>query len=125
MVRTFDRAACRLDDVLGPGFAVVGVGSETGPALARLDEPVWDRLGIRRVLVVATGAVAAEAAHVTVVELDDDRHSRLSMLSGHLLAVRPDRFVAAQCPAAQPEDLVGWMAALVAGEQAATAHAEP
>jgi 3-(3-hydroxy-phenyl)propionate hydroxylase len=124
MVRKSDGSVCRLDDVLGPGFAVVGVGGETGPALARLDQPVWDRLGVRRVL-AATGAVAAGAAHVTVAELDDDRRSRLSELSGHLLAVRPDRFVAAQCPAARPEDLAGRMAILVAGEPAAAAHAEP
>jgi 3-(3-hydroxy-phenyl)propionate hydroxylase len=124
MVRKSDGSVCRLDDVLGPGFTVVGVGGETGPALARLDQPVWDRLGIRRVL-AATGAVAAGVAHVTVVELDDDRRSRLSKLSGHLLAVRPDRFVAAQCPAARPEDLAGRMAGLVAGESAAAAHAEP
>jgi 3-(3-hydroxy-phenyl)propionate hydroxylase len=124
MVRTSDGSACRLDDVLGPGFAVVGVGGETGPALGRLDQPVWDRLGIRRVLVVAADAVATVAAHVTVVELDDDRHSGLGKLSGHLLAVRPDRFVAAQCPAARPEDLAGRMAGVVAGEPSAAAHAE-
>jgi 3-(3-hydroxy-phenyl)propionate hydroxylase len=104
---------------------VVGVGGHTGSALGRLDQPVWDRLGIRRVLVTAADAVAAGAAQVTVVELDDDRHSRLSALSGQLLVVRPDRFVAAQCPAARPEDLAGRMASLVAGEPAAAAHAEP
>jgi 3-(3-hydroxy-phenyl)propionate hydroxylase len=125
MVRTSDGSVCRLDDVLGPGFAVVGVGGETGAALGRLDQPVWDRLGIRRVLVAAADAVAAGAGQVTVVELDDDRHSRLSALSGHLLVVRPDRFVAAQCPAARPEDLAGRVAGLVAGELAAAAHAEP
>jgi 3-(3-hydroxy-phenyl)propionate hydroxylase len=124
MVRTSDGSACRLDEVLGLGFAVVGVGDETASALGRLDQPVWNRLGIRRVLVAAADVVAAGAAQVTVVALDDDRHSRLSALSGHLLVVRPDRFVAAQCPAAWPEVLAGRMAALVAGESAAAAHAE-
>jgi 3-(3-hydroxy-phenyl)propionate hydroxylase len=125
MVRTSDGAACRLDDVFGPGFAVVGIGGETASALARLDQPVWDRLGIRRVLVAAGDAVAAGAAHVTIVELDDDRHSRLSELAGQLLVVRPDRFVAVQCPAARPADLAARMAGLLAGEPVAAAHAEP
>lgn len=115
-VRRADGSSCRLDDVFGPGPAVVGVGNECAEALSHLRHSPWHELGARRVLVRSATAETAAGADLTVVELADDGHSGLAGHSGQLFGVRPDRFVAAQGPAERPGEFGDLLARLVAAD---------
>ena len=77
MVPAADGREVLLDELLGPGFALV---ARTAADLARLRHPVWERLGAARIA-LPPGTAAA---------LDD--------ASGHAVLLRPDRYVMAMIP---------------------------
>ena len=85
-----------LDDVLGPGFALVAV-DPAGPALQRLDHPVWRTL--RPTLVDARlddrSARRGASGVQVVADYDGALTAALAPHRGRLLLIRPDRFVMA------------------------------
>ena len=94
-----DGTEVALDDLLGGGFAVIGVGADP----ASLDPAVraaWDRVGARFVRVQRTGPVAGDDA---VVDHTGDLTHWLKGAAARFLAVRPDRFVVAQFTAADAD----------------------
>jgi 3-(3-hydroxy-phenyl)propionate hydroxylase len=87
----------RLDDVLGPGFALVRVDPSSGaPGLPVLPEP-WASLA-PRVVSLLLGDRAPRAAvggEIVAADIDGSLTSLLGPCRGQLLLIRPDRFVAA------------------------------
>ncbi|BCP52218.1 3-(3-hydroxy-phenyl)propionate/3-hydroxycinnamic acid hydroxylase [Kaistia sp. 32K] len=106
-----------LDDLLGPGFALVGLDVAEAPAGA-LRHPFLDPARISRVALRPEGAPAPRAAEgVVTAALADHRLSEaIAFHAGKWLLVRPDRIVAA---ALAPADLAagaGHLSRLLAGE---------
>ncbi|HEU4408389.1 MAG TPA: bifunctional 3-(3-hydroxy-phenyl)propionate/3-hydroxycinnamic acid hydroxylase [Polyangiaceae bacterium] len=78
-----------LDDVLGDDFCLIGVGLDPARALPAAALERLGRLGLRPVTLVEPGDAPAGAAAPV------DVGGRFAAARGDLLAVRPDRFVAA------------------------------
>ena len=108
-VETADGRTCLLDDVFGPGFALVAVGSKAEHALSQMDTPAGKGLGMKRV----TLRFDAMTDDVDTVLAPSENHG-LSEHSGSVLLVRPDRFVAAHWQAGQVPDI----ASLIASQSA-------
>lgn len=83
----------RLDDVLGPGFALLVRSPRAATIVPKLLQHPWSDLKPR---IVVFGANEIEGA-VSVRELGPD--PRLADYSDHVLLLRPDRYVAANIPA--------------------------
>ena len=79
MVRAADGTAVLLDTLLGRGFALLA--SDTAD-LARLRQPVWDRLDATRLAMRPLGPLPAA----------------LTEVPGHAILLRPDRYVMAMIP---------------------------
>jgi 3-(3-hydroxy-phenyl)propionate hydroxylase len=85
----------RLDDLLGPGFALLGVDVATA-VWGTLDQPLWDRLVARRVAIAAAPPVAVpDDGTVAVGAEGGAMPERFAAYRGKILLVRPDRYVAA------------------------------
>ena len=83
-----------LDDVLGKGFSLLGIGIDEAQLLA-LDDPVWNRLHPTRVLVTFEDRLPGCDALVTsVADLDGLLAEQLHGCRGRVVLVRPDRFIA-------------------------------
>ena len=52
-VKTVVGTNVKLDDVMGPGFALLAVGTKAAATLAELDQPIWAHLEARRVALFA------------------------------------------------------------------------
>jgi 3-(3-hydroxy-phenyl)propionate hydroxylase len=93
----------RLDDLLGGGFALVGVGTDPRKSLTESDLATWRRLDTRFVTVYPFGGrPQGDAARVRpegLVEIEDVSGELLAWLRSHghgrgsVVIVRPDRFV--------------------------------
>ena len=104
VVKTLQGEA-KLDDVTGPGFALVAVGGDGAAALARLDQPVWAHLGAARVGLSLDGVARGAGNGVEVVGLSSTALPRkLQPYAGKIILVRPDRYVAAAFAPAGAED---------------------
>jgi len=80
-----------LDSFLGDGFAALVLAARTAPAVW---PPVWDRLGVRRLQLLAPGAAADGPDTLRLV------HPPTGFLAetGQIVLLRPDRYVAAVIP---------------------------
>ena len=108
----------RLDDVLGPGFALLRVAQpEALPFRAFDGNPTWSRLGARRVSVWPGGVrLGAHGADITVGDLGGQLARRLSPANGHhTVLVRPDRFIAALIRDDQADTIAAELAAQLGG----------
>jgi 3-(3-hydroxy-phenyl)propionate hydroxylase len=96
-----------LDEVLGPGFSLLGVDLGSS-VLDRLRSSAWDRLDVRRVQLIIGERFPEGAA----VSTDDGRLSAfLGSVRGQCVVVRPDRFVfGAFEPAAEAHFIARWQA---------------
>jgi 3-(3-hydroxy-phenyl)propionate hydroxylase len=108
----------KLDDVLGPWFAVVGWQCDPQDAMDAEARALWHSLGARFVRIdrARSGPAPGQrlrAAPGTVCVEDIDNHLADWMAAhpGPLLVVRPDRYIAAQCSAAQLTDVTRRFAA--------------
>lgn len=97
----------KLDDVLGPWFAVVGWQVDPQAALSADDRRFWQSLGARFVQVNRSRSGAARAARVQaaggtycVEDVDGQLADWFAAHRGALVVVRPDRCVAAHADAA-------------------------
>lgn len=81
-----------LDDVIGPGWALLAVDCEGGfPDLA---DPLWERLAPRSIA-LALGERQPPASEPPVISVSeaDQPFEQLEAASGQLVLLRPDRFV--------------------------------
>jgi 3-(3-hydroxy-phenyl)propionate hydroxylase len=86
-----------LDEVTGNGFAALAYGAEPGAALKALTQPVWQRLGVRRVGILPPEAKDAPAPG-DGIELLRDAQGALAPVfkgrKGRIVLLRPDRYAA-------------------------------
>jgi len=99
----------RLDDVLGPWFAIVGWQVDPQQAMHRDDLALWRDLGARFVQVQRSRSGTAPGLlrggmndTVCVEDVDNQFASWIAAHPGSILVLRPDRYIAAH---AQPERL--------------------
>jgi 3-(3-hydroxy-phenyl)propionate hydroxylase len=93
-----------LDDVLGSGFALLGVDVEAAQLLALCD-PVWDRLAATRVHVTFDDRLPLRNPLVRgVADMDGLLAEQLADLRGRVVLVRPDRFIAGSFAPAEEMD---------------------
>lgn len=100
---TVDGQTQKLDDLLGPGFALIAQDGAGATALAALDEEVFLGLPLGRAFVPYRGATGPMPA----AETDDPRVKLLRSHRDEILLIRPDRYGAA---AFAPEDLAEGLA---------------
>jgi 3-(3-hydroxy-phenyl)propionate hydroxylase len=91
----------KLDDVLGPWFAVIGWQVDPRHAFTAEDRQFWRELGARFVQVVRSRCpdvtAANDAGESTVVQdVDNSLADWFAAHPGKMLVVRPDRYIAAQ-----------------------------
>lgn len=90
-----DGAIVLLDDVLGSGFALLGI--DVAPdALGALNDPVWSILEPARVHVTLDDRLPARGpgSGTPVADADGLLAEQLGALRGTVVLVRPDRFIA-------------------------------
>lgn len=114
----------KLDDVLGPWFAVVGWQTDPQAALSAAEIATWRALGARFVRIdrarggPSPGARVASPLNTQCVEDVDNQFSDwMDAHPGPLLVVRPDRFIAAQCSAADLPEVTRRFAAFTTQPQ--------
>lgn len=102
----------KLDDVLGPWFAVVGWQTDPQAALGDADRAFWHALGARFVRIDrarcgnAPGVRVGSAHGTTCVEdVDNQFADWIDAHPGSVLVLRPDRYIAAQCSVAELADV--------------------
>lgn len=93
----------RLDDMLGSGFSLIGIGVDPRRLLSEAERAAWQRLDTRFVTVHAFGGRpqgdSARNGTAGLVEIEDVSGELLGWLrthghgSGSVVIVRPDRFV--------------------------------
>jgi 3-(3-hydroxy-phenyl)propionate hydroxylase len=94
-VRTAVGDERKLDDVMGPGFALLAVGESATSALGSLSAEAWDKLAAVRVSILLDGK-PSERRETAAVALDPANvPQRFQEYDGWTLVVRPDRYVAA------------------------------
>lgn len=106
-VQTADGSRSKLDDILGSGFALVGLHRDPLASLDEDDRRFWQDLGTTSVHVMAPRplqrvADQLEAAGSSVAVYDIDGTFRDLLLSrprDEVIVLRPDRYVAAAGPA--------------------------
>jgi 3-(3-hydroxy-phenyl)propionate hydroxylase len=114
-----DVDGCRtlLDDVLGPGFALLAVDPREADPFGALAHPLWERLGACRVGVALDDRAArpTDGSWRSVADFDGLLLGPLADCAGSLLLVRPDRFVAAAFPAGRQGEVADRLTAWLAG----------
>lgn len=94
-----------LDEVIGSGFALLGIGSGVDATTTGLEHPAWRFLDTRTVIVASDQAVS-QAADRPVVHLRDDRFNAVvSGFANQWVLIRPDRIVAAAVSSADLDRL--------------------
>ena len=97
----------KLDDVLGPWFALIGWQFDPQETLDAAQRAVWQGLGARFVRIdrARCGAAPGQRMHaandtVCVEDVDNQFSDWMDAHPGGLIVLRPDRYIAAQCTTA-------------------------
>lgn len=98
----------KLDDVLGPWFAVIGWQTDPQAALGDADRARWHALGARFVRVDRARCGGAPGVRETsmhgttcVEDVDNQFADWIAAHPGNVVVLRPDRYIAAQCGPAE------------------------
>ncbi len=84
---------CWLDDLLGEGFALIGDGVDPSEFLSCTEKGAWDRLQSRYLCVLAPQDQGH--GHHDIIDLDGTLLQWMREHGARVVAVRPDRFIAA------------------------------
>jgi 3-(3-hydroxy-phenyl)propionate hydroxylase len=120
-----------LDEALGAGFALVAFGQFPERALARWGQPVWEKLGVRRVgiysLPCALPHQTVKAGILDAAVVDSERAIAAAWrgYEGQLLVLRPDRYVLGAFPEFEPEAAAEIVERLLAATWSAAPQAAP
>jgi 3-(3-hydroxy-phenyl)propionate hydroxylase len=104
MVTRGDGSRVLLDQVFGPGFALLCHAVDVESFVNFVRHPAWHAPELRAVAVAAASAVIEEHEDVEIVE--DDAGSMLQCLAhyrGRVLLIRPDHYVAASFDVSDPD----------------------
>jgi len=98
----------KLDDVLGPWFAVIGWQTDPQAALGDIERAFWRSLGahfvrIDRARCGSAPGVRVDSVHGTtcIEDVDNQFSDWMQAHPGSVLVLRPDRYIAAQCAATE------------------------
>ncbi|WP_175688657.1 bifunctional 3-(3-hydroxy-phenyl)propionate/3-hydroxycinnamic acid hydroxylase [Burkholderia anthina] len=129
-VETTDGVRRKLDDVLGPWFAIVGWQCDPQASLSDDDRAFWMALGARFVQIVRSRSgicrerrVASAHGSECVEDVDNAMADWFDRHAGPLVVVRPDRYVAAQTDAAGMAGVTAAFRAFAPQQQPEAAHA--
>jgi 3-(3-hydroxy-phenyl)propionate hydroxylase len=98
----------RLDDVLGPGFALLVRSPRASEVVPQLLHKPWRDLGARIVM------FAGEAIQGAIAVREQSPNPSIAAYSDHVILLRPDRYVAACVPVGDLEKGAGAIASLIA-----------
>lgn len=94
----------KLDDVLGPWFAIIGWQIDPGAALSEADRMRWQALGARFVRLDRARCGSAPGVRMSsalgtlcVQDVDNQFSDWIDAHPGSLIVLRPDRYIAAHC----------------------------
>ena len=94
-----DNRTVRLDTVLGNRFALLVWTARPEAVFAAADQPIWERLGAKRIAVVPPGIDREALPGIeTVRDTDGGVAAALARYPDHVLLLRPDHYVAACIP---------------------------
>jgi len=123
-VTALDGDTLKLDDLLGPGFALLAIGADAAAALADFDQPVWTHLEARRVALLPTDGEPGDGLpgdRLRIARIAaEDISRKLEPYRGRILLIRPDRYVAAACSPAGAAAIAEALSGLVGAGPAAT-----
>lgn len=110
--------ALKLDDVVGPHFAVLGLGVDPTQQLSEAQRTFLSRIGARLLQVQPSRAPQPKGSVGAGVQLVDDvqgkfRDWRMKHPDWNFIVVRPDRYVAAVGSNSQASQLVGELETLM------------
>ncbi|WP_376788219.1 bifunctional 3-(3-hydroxy-phenyl)propionate/3-hydroxycinnamic acid hydroxylase [Phenylobacterium montanum] len=100
LVERPDRSRVRLDEILGPGFALVAYDADPERVFGTLDLAAIEACGVNPVGLTPCGYNPSQG-DLVCVRNTQQHGSALAPYQGWLLLVRPDRTVAAACRADQ------------------------
>jgi 3-(3-hydroxy-phenyl)propionate hydroxylase len=100
-VRAPDGRVCRLDDLLGPEFAIVTAAPESMAWLSEASRAGWQRLSGERVVIKASGESVVADGVLTVVERNGLFADWMRQNAAAAVIVRPDRYVFAAVDSAE------------------------
>jgi 3-(3-hydroxy-phenyl)propionate hydroxylase len=104
-----------LDEALGEGFVLLIRGEGAEARFAGLNQTIWDKLAVLRVALLPAGASATPTDGVaTIFETEAGLSDALRHLPDCALLLRPDHYVAAVVPLADPDGMVAAIERLVA-----------
>jgi 3-(3-hydroxy-phenyl)propionate hydroxylase len=82
------------DEVLGQGFALLGVGLPQ-EVLSKLRSPLWERLGASVITVILDDYLPTKVrGSKAIADVDGLLKTQLGELTGQVVLLRPDRFIA-------------------------------
>lgn len=119
LVETADGRQVRLDETLGPWFAVIGLGRDPAAAMSAEARAFWASLGARLVEVRPSRAEPGPAGEgVTVVEdlMGAFRDWRRARPGVRFVVLRPDRYIAAVAGENGLDEVSLELQALLAGD---------
>jgi 3-(3-hydroxy-phenyl)propionate hydroxylase len=108
----------RLDDVLGPGYAVVAVeaGAAAAPPLPLSGVPLWEAIAPVWIRALLDERFPGDSEQVTTIaDLDGTLRRILGRCAGRYVLVRPDRFIAAVFSAAEAPDVAERLEPMLSG----------
>ena len=94
----------RLDEVLGPGFALIAQSEKDALTLSKLEHPFWQQLKPSLIYISGEDRLVAPGASVTPVSAMDGFVRPLRTHRDQIMLVRPDRYVAGAFFAADEYD---------------------
>ncbi len=99
-VVTSDNRAVLLDTALGNRFVLLAWTARPGAIFAAASQPVWDRLGAKRIAILPAGIECEALPGIDIVrDRDGGLAAALGRYPDHALLLRPDHYVAACIPA--------------------------
>jgi len=114
-----------LDEALGQGFVLLIRGERAEARFAELTQPIWDTLGVQRVALLPAGAPATPTDGVTTIfETEDGLSDIFRQLPDCALLLRPDHYVAAFVPLAEPDRMVAAIEQLLASTWVGSGRSE-
>jgi 3-(3-hydroxy-phenyl)propionate hydroxylase len=123
-----DDATLPLDAALGDGFSLLAFAEDPDRFAARTAQPIWQQLGVRRILITTSGARSTSAVTVLKVPREQLVGSK-NRVKDLVLLLRPDRYVAAAFPLAEVDEFAARVMRLCAAtrlpdEEAVVSHSE-
>jgi len=104
-----------LDEALGSGFALLIRGERAEVRFAGLNQPIWNKLAVRRIALLPAGASATSTEAVTTLfETEEGLSDTLRHFPESALLLRPDHYVAAVVSLADPDGMAAAIERLLA-----------